>query len=480
MFDLKRNSAVIALFLMGLTVLFLTCAGDAYARNKAKSTGKENNKYAALVVDADTGVILHQENANRLLHPASLTKMMTLLMLFDEMKAGRLDKDDTIVISQHAASMVPSKIGLKPGARMRVEDAIKALVTKSANDIAVAVAEHIGRTETRFAKMMTRRAHDLGMSKTVFRNASGLHHPEQVSTARDMGRLGLALVTRYPSYYKYFSVQNFNYRGVNYHNHNRLMQSYDGMDGLKTGYIRPSGFNLVASAKRDGRRLIGVVFGGRTAVSRNARMRELLDSGFAKLKGDGSALVAKAKLPIPEPKPQEAMQAAMDEDMGGGLSVPSRWAMLAEGSPAMRALSGEGDYDIDVRDRLAAGLMAAAAYQGQDIPLSIWRGGDSDSAPAPVTQAAFSPEVPEASVPDTAVWAIQIGAFTSRERTDRAIAESLKRLPANLRSASAVIAPVQTPQGWIFRARLSGYSKAGAQRACDVLPECIPVPPNVQ
>jgi D-alanyl-D-alanine carboxypeptidase len=468
-------------------------------------------------VDAQTGVILHQENVAKRLHPASLTKMMTLLMLFDAMKAGKVDADDRIVISRHAASMPPSKIGLKAGSTIKVEDAIFALVTKSANDIAVAVAEHLGRSESNFARLMTRRAQNFGMKETVFRNASGLHNPAQVSSARDMARLGMILIRDYGDYYPYFAKQNFNYRGVNYRNHNRLMQSYKGMDGMKTGYIGASGFNLVASAVQNNRRIIGVVFGGRTAGSRNERMRVLLDEGFARLKKRGSedgasALVAAAReVPVPPKKPsnrfdvatlraddlQSERQSALSErflqeqalidqqpeNMQINHRPAQRWAMLESGnsSSILARMGGEGDYDNDVRGRIETGLIAVSAHTGQPIPPSVWEDEEERGQPQ-ITQAALSAPVQEDDLVEgqSADWAIQIGAFTSRERTDKAIATSLKQLPQNLRSVSAVIAPVQTPQGWIFRARLNGYTKAGAEQACAVLAECIPIAPYVQ
>ncbi|MBU0800737.1 MAG: D-alanyl-D-alanine carboxypeptidase, partial [Alphaproteobacteria bacterium] len=244
----------------------LLCAAPTIAQAEA------NPRYASFVMDADTGQVLHQSNADKSLHPASLVKMMTLSMAFDELAAGRLSLRDRITVSKHAASMVPSKLNIPAGGTISVEDAIYALVTKSANDIAVAMGEKIGGTESQFAAMMTRKAREIGMTRTTFKNASGLHNQQQVSSARDMAKLARYIIKNYPQYYTYFSTKEFSYKGNSYHNHNRLMSSYKGMDGMKTGFIGPSGFNLVASAVRNDRRLIGVVFGGRTAASRNAHM----------------------------------------------------------------------------------------------------------------------------------------------------------------------------------------------------------------
>lgn len=484
------------LFSLFTLLIFLTAlfAGpmDVEAKSrKTKAKAKENDKYAAIVVDARTGTVLHQDNAGQKRHPASLTKMMTLLMLFDAIKRGQVSLNDDIVMSSHAASMPPSKLGIKPGKTIKVEDAILALVTKSANDVAVAVGEHLAQTESGFAKAMTRKARALGMSQTTFKNASGLHNPEQVSSARDMARLALVLLTDYKPYYHYFGTKNFKFRGANYHNHNRLMNTYDGMDGLKTGYIVPSGFNLVASAKRDGNRIVGVVFGGKTASSRNARMKVLLDEGFAKLQTSTQQVAdaappawdtpkdAELKAPVPAKKPTGFDLAATGvEDMSLSRSAGSRWAML-EDTAMLSRMSGQGDYDNDVRARVKAGLISISAHTHKPIPARIWsKEYDSDLASAPsAPEYEKTSYTPQNMSPD---WAIQIGAFTSRDRTDKAIAEALKKLPRNLRSANPIIAPVQTPQGWIFRARLSGYTKVGASEACGVLPDCIPIAPYAQ
>lgn len=213
-------------------------------------------------MDASTGKILSQSNADKMLHPASLTKVMTLLMLFDAIDSGKIKLNDRIYMSRTAASMVPSKLNIPAGSYILVKDAIYALVTKSANDVAVAIAEKLGKTESRFAMMMTKKARQMGMNRTRFMNASGLHHPKQVTTARDMAKMGRYLIAIQPRYYRYFATQSFKYRGKSYRNHNRLLGQYNGMDGIKTGYIQASGFNLLASAKRRDKRLIGVVFGG--------------------------------------------------------------------------------------------------------------------------------------------------------------------------------------------------------------------------
>ncbi|MCB1556154.1 MAG: D-alanyl-D-alanine carboxypeptidase, partial [Alphaproteobacteria bacterium] len=269
------RSRIVGSFALGLFFLVFLSTVPAGAGHAAP-----NPRYASIVMDADTGMILSERYADKQVHPASLAKMMTLVLTFDAIAQGRLALNDRIVISRHAASMVPSKLDLAPGETIRVEDAIYALVTKSANDVAVALAEAIGGTETRFARQMTARAWAIGMNNTRFRNASGLHDRYQVTTARDMAKLARYILNEYPDYYPYFGTRHFSYQGKDYENHNRLLGRYTGMDGSKTGYIQASGFNLVASARRDGHRIVGVVFGGRTAKSRNAHMVALLDNGF--------------------------------------------------------------------------------------------------------------------------------------------------------------------------------------------------------
>ena len=242
------------------------------------------DRYAALIVDAKAGTALFERNAHEVRYPASLTKMMTLYMIFDALDRNKLSLKQRVRFSRKAASRPPAKLYVKAGESITVEQAILALVTRSANDVATAVAEALGKTETQFARMMTKQARALGMKKTHFRNASGLHHRNQVTTAWDMYRLARALQTRFPHYYHYFSTPRFAFRKARHRNHNRLLKNYPGTDGIKTGYIRASGFNLAASVHRDGHHIIGIVFGGRTSKSRDAHMRALLDKGFEQLK----------------------------------------------------------------------------------------------------------------------------------------------------------------------------------------------------
>jgi D-alanyl-D-alanine carboxypeptidase (penicillin-binding protein 5/6) len=240
----------------------------------------ENPKYAAIVIQADSGEVLYAKRADDLRYPASITKIMTLYLTFEAIQSGRLKLTDTILVSPHAAAQAPSKLGLAAGERITVDDAIKAICVQSANDMAVAMAEHLGGTESRFAALMTLKARELGMSQTRFVNANGLPDSRQLTTARDIAILSRAMMRDYPSYYPYFSTRYFQYAGKTMHNHNGLLFSMPGMDGIKTGYTAASGFNLAASAVRDGKRLIVVVLGGPSSALRNTNVADLMDTGF--------------------------------------------------------------------------------------------------------------------------------------------------------------------------------------------------------
>ena len=244
------------------------------------SVNPTSARYASMVVDAKTGKVLHASNPDRKRYPASLTKMMTLYMVFDALERKKLTLNQRLKVSRRAQGMAPSKLGLQRGQTIRVKEAILALITKSANDAAVVVAEALGGTEIKFAQMMTKKARQIGMRRTKFRNASGLPNRRQVSTARDMATMARRLIRDFPQYYHFFGTQRFSYKRRTFRNHNKLLANYPGVDGIKTGYIRASGFNLVASTKRHGRRLIGVVFGGKSAKSRDRHMRRLFERAY--------------------------------------------------------------------------------------------------------------------------------------------------------------------------------------------------------
>ncbi len=375
-------------------------------------------RYAGIVIDAETGAILYEKHADRRLYPASLTKIMTLYMTFEALERGKLRLDQKLRVSRRAAGQTPSVLGLKRGERISVRDAILALITKSANDVATVLAEAQAKSELDFALAMTRKARELGMKRTRFRNATGLPNRRQYSTARDMARLARALIRDFPQYYKLFSTRRFTYKGRKFPNHNNLLASYKGADGIKTGYIRASGFNLVASAQRGGRRLIGVVFGGRTAKRRDAQMARLLDRGFQMLPrlGRGKALrMARKTIVLPRPLPRPASVTGQQQPR-----------------PARR--------------------VAALAI--------------SRPAQAP------KPEITPTSLPagNPVAWGIQIGAFRRLAAAQNRLYQAAAAAQGLLSNRNIAISKVSDDKDRAFyRARMIGLSENKAREACSKL-----------
>lgn len=426
------RSTMFRLAIASMVIVALLVADSATAAHAARKRGHTRPipGSSSIVIDADTGRVIWAENPDRQLHPASLTKMMTLLLTFDAIASRRLRLNSYVSVSPRAAAAEPSKLGIRAGGRIRLEDAVKAVAVKSANDMAIVLAEAVAGSEARMSIMMNERARALGMSRTRFYNASGLHHPGQLSSARDMAILGRYIIKTYPAYYRYFSLRSFAYDGHVHANHNKLMETYDGMDGMKTGYISQSGFNLVASAERGGRRLIGVVFGGRSAKARNNYMAVLLDRGFANLG-----------------------PARMDAAISQAQALPDMPLLAAVG--AISPLPGR-------KPGLAPpeGLMGAPPPPGVLGMLS-----QANRAPAPIIV--------------TPSWAVQIGAYQNREGAEQAVMEARSQLPGALSSLAVTdIAPLKTMEnGWLFRARLTGFAQDQAQRACTYFRGCLLVPP---
>jgi D-alanyl-D-alanine carboxypeptidase len=336
------SSRVLRVCVFGLVsittaVILTTETADArhyrhrYVRHYSHQEAHESYSpaFSSIIVDGNSGATLAANNPDASRHPASLTKIMTLYLLFERLEANKMNLDTEMAVSEHASEQAPTKLGLRPGQTIKVEDAIKGLVTRSANDAAVVIAEAIGGDEDDFAKLMTRKARALGMLRTVYRNASGLPDDDQVTTARDQSTLGRAIQDRFPRYYRYFSTAAFNYHGQSIRNHNHLLGSVEGVDGIKTGYTRASGFNLVTSMHRGNRHLVGVVMGGRSGGSRDATMRSLLAENFEKAatrrtvaaitersSSDANADVAEAEAesrPTQTVQVQGAVQAAVQE-----------------------------------------------------------------------------------------------------------------------------------------------------------------------
>jgi D-alanyl-D-alanine carboxypeptidase len=341
---------------------------------------------ASIVIDGNTGSVLQALNPDALRHPASLTKIMTLYLLFEQLEAGKVRLDTPLSVSVHASEQAPTKLGLKPGGMITVEDAIKAMITRSANDVAVAVAENLGGDEDQFARLMTQRARGLGMTRTTYVNASGLPDDNQVTTAQDQAVLGRAIQQRFPRYYKYFSTAVFVYHGHAIRNHNHLLGSVEGVDGIKTGFTQASGFNLVTSVRRGGRYLVAVVLGGRTSAQRDAHMRELISSNIklASLGQDGP-VVAEMMTPERDAAKAEAYferalavarkQQAKSWELRAAMSMARLWRDQGKRDEARALLAPvygwftEGFDTLDLKE--AKALLDKALRQGKKISVAI-------------------------------------------------------------------------------------------------------------
>jgi D-alanyl-D-alanine carboxypeptidase len=426
---------------------------------------------AAIVVDAQTGAVIFESNSRGSHYPASLTKMMTLYLLFEAIEAKRFSLDDQLGVSTLASQQPPTKIGVKAGGTLTVQKAIVALIVHSANDVAVVVAEGLGGSQSNFATLMTKKARALGMKDTVFRNASGLPDPGQVTTARDMAILARALISRFPDYYSYFATQSFTYGGRTFISHNRVLKAYAGADGLKTGYIRAAGYNLVTSAERNGRRLIAVVLGGKTASARDARMVSLLDEGFATLSKQPQIQTASA-LPTTQPKAAKSTSATTQT---AAVVPPAKPAVptAQPGLPAGNALS------VPVASLISTDNTKAAASVPPTPPAKPTTLASATVSAASVVallapSAAAAAELPQdqpAAQPATqGGWGIQVGAFSSYGPAQKAALKATKHAPKLLKDARVIVdESAKSGSSKLYRARLIGLNKDRAQQACRAL-----------
>lgn len=413
------------------------------------------DRYAAIVIDANTGKTLFASNADAQRYPASLTKMMTLYMLFEAMQAGRMSKDTRIPVSAYAAARPPTKIGFRPGQTIRAEDAALAMITKSANDVATAVGEYLGGSEERFAQMMTAKARRLGMRSTTFRNASGLPNMAQHTTARDMAILSIALRQHFPNEFSYFSRRSFVFRGQTINGHNRLLGRVEGVDGIKTGYTNASGYNLASSVSLDGRRLVAVVMGGNTGASRDAHMAQLIRKylPMATRSRNAAPLVA-----MRNDAPQ--VVASIDLPKAKNAPVPvTREAVAVE--DVINNESGEGDSDQPQVLALAAPTARPAALAAQaairPTPKAAVRSAQAQDVD-PVTTA---------SAPASGGWAIQIGSLPSEGQARDMLAKASATAGGTLRAASPYTETFNKGNATFYRARFVGFpSKQAAWDAC--------------
>jgi D-alanyl-D-alanine carboxypeptidase len=487
---------------------------------------------SSIIVDGNTGQVLQASNPDALRHPASLTKIMTLYLLFERLDAGKIKLDTPLKVSEHAADQDPTKLELKPGQSIAVEDAIKGVVTRSANDAAVVIAESIAGSETEFAKLMTQKAHALGMSHTTYVNASGLPDDDQITTARDQALLGRAIQERFPRYYKYFSTRSFVFHGEAIGNHDHLLGEVDGVDGIKTGFTLASGFNLVTSLHRDGRYIVGVVLGGRSAGERDAHMRELISEHFkeASLKRTAPALtdeaerhdtpqqqVAFAKAPLsshadPAPTATVAPPTATSTAHGPAgstdpiqplvvktvsyriapvdtaplapmpmlMRVPAPAAPPAVAPAALRSQASVPVPEAPPVVVASAEPVAVAPAAPAAAPQPDRSNAAPDKSDAAKTEATKSaPAKAEADGSDSAAaaaaaharggWLVQIGAYEGEDEAKQHLSDAKSKVHTKLATADSFTERVQKGDKALYRARFAGFDKATAEALCKEL-----------
>jgi D-alanyl-D-alanine carboxypeptidase len=521
------------LSLVTVAAMLATTIDSADARKRKRGPAKRatqaeaySPKHASIVIDAKTGATLHQSNADSIRHPASLTKIMTLYMLFERLEAGTIKLNSQMEVSPEAASQPPTKLGVRPGQTLAVEDAIKGLVTKSANDAAVVIAEALAGSEDEFARQMTREARSLGMRNTVYRNASGLPDPGQVTTAREQALLGIAIQERFPRYYRYFSTSSFTYAGRAMRNHNKLLGRVEGVDGIKTGYIRASGFNLVSSVKRADRHIVAVVLGGRTGALRDAKMRSLIEGHImeASVKrtntrivdaaptapaSDDSAApdtapVVEAIQPRPAPRLAAAASVPVTVESKAGLQAPRlgstdpikpvtvRTVMVKmtapKPAPGAKTLTGSSAASVQAAhsappEPVHTAALASVAASPLPAPQSLdsalppspagARPGIRGVLPAASENVAHAVPMPVAAPERRPVsrggWAIQIGAFDAESEAKQKLNVVKSKAAALLGSADPRTERANKGQKTFYRARFVGFDREQAEAACKQL-----------
>jgi D-alanyl-D-alanine carboxypeptidase len=467
----------LAAFLFCIAFLFVPTHADARVKShshKHKTSHAtplipaQSARYAMIIMDAQSGRILEEKDMHKVLPPASTTKIMTLFMTFEALQRGQLHMDDELKITQHAMSQAPSKIGLNPNNPITVREAIYVVVTRSANDVAMALAETIGGSEQRFCQMMTARAKSLGMHETNFANPSGLPNPAQKSSVYDMAVLGRATMQYFPQYYHIFNTIRYNYRGQTIETHNNLMRRFKGMDGLKTGYTVASGFNLVASSVRDNRRVIVVVFGGTSAVQRDNHVAALMTEGLDILtSGKQVAQVTNTDLPV-------SIATKTDTKTTKVVTTPSPQAANQNQTVATKtdSMTTTTVKTVDVKPIATTPATTATADRGAWQP--------DGGAVKPLGAVATSSTSNNITAPVSATsgnknWGVQVGAYNSQSLGEQHAQAALTKLRSVLAGeGQTVVLPSTTKHGGtIYRARIIGLSAHNANKACHVLPQCM-------
>ncbi|WGM31369.1 serine hydrolase [Brevundimonas sp. NIBR11] len=472
----------------GLCALSLLVGLGSLGLGRVQAQTGENNRYAAIVVDAGTGEVLFARHADSRRYPASVTKMMTLYLVFEALEKGTADLDDVLTISPLAASQPPSKLGLAAGQTIRLDDAMRATTVRSANDMAMALAEHIGGSQARFASMATLKAEELGMTQTRYVNPNGLPDSRQLTSARDLAILARAIMRDYPQYYSYFGLHDWHYQGRDYRNTNGLLLSGNGYDGIKTGFTNASGYNLAASAVRNGKRIITIVLGGRSSVTRNAHVAALMDTGFEV----ENRRAAGERIQVAQ---------AFFEQRGFGLGGPDTGGPVAyaalNGAPTAEREEGQGSSALTwtaplpaptptpVSTAAVASPPTTAGY-GPAAPMrraeaSAPRTGNLTAnlnggvaPPAGTTSglnrgAVANPPRPTApartATPPAGGWSVQVGAFRDETVARNWLTEVNRRFRSSFSNAER---NVVTVAGW-HRSRFTGMTEAAARSACEAL-----------
>lgn len=487
--SISLRPAIAALVALTLVIGLL----GAGVWNRAEAQSDDNSRYAAIVVDAGSGEVLFARHADSRRYPASVTKIMTLYLVFEALERGTVTVDDVITVSPLAASQPPSKLGLAAGQTIRLDDAMRATAVRSANDMAMVLAERIGGSQARFASMMTLKAEELGMTQTRYANPNGLPDSRQLTSARDLAILARAVMRDYPQYYSYFGQHDWAYQGRGYRNTNGLLYADSGYDGIKTGFTNASGYNLAASAVRDGRRIITIVLGGRSSATRNTHLAQLMDTGFEVERRRAAG---------------ERIQVAQTffEQRGFGIGAPDTGAPVAyaalNGAPEAEREEGMGSGSVAytalpasaapptviVPAPSAAPPVAAppirraeVATPGRPGNLTASLNGGVAAGPGLNRSAVANPPAPArtpAAPPPAGRWSVQVGAFRDESVARNWLTEVNRRFRARFASAERSVA---SAAGW-HRSRFTGLTQSAAEAACAALAErrvtCMVVRPG--
>ncbi|PZM10784.1 D-alanyl-D-alanine carboxypeptidase [Rhizobium tubonense] len=474
---LSASSSRPAKFFRSMLLGFTVAIASVAVASPSKASGGPG--YAGIVVDAKTGNVLYSDNADTLHYPASLTKMMTLYLTFEALESGRIKIDSQVPFSAHAAAQAPTKLNVRAGGSVTVEQAILSMVTLSANDAAMALGEYIGGSEENFAHLMNNKAHALGMTRTTYRNPNGLPNTAQMTTARDQARLGMALREHFPQYYGYFSTHSFQFGNRVIGNHNRLLGSVRGVDGIKTGYTRAAGFNLVTSAQVDGRSIVGVVLGGVSTPARDNQMRKLVATYLpqASVHAGPSNLIAQTapdratpQKAVPTAPDANAAAARMALDTNITKSIPAQDQRYDESRPSSEAAFAA------VTPKSSNPLVVGKLHQ-QKVPANevasiapSYAEASTDTNLVDTVTTGSTGKIQKSANAGPGGWVIQVGVSPSKELASNLLDDAKSKGGKALQSAKPYAVAFGSGSSQIYRARFGGFDdQRDAVNACNVL-----------